>query len=154
MSTPKTHLLRTKPPWRDGLDHTICGRRMADEPPRGHAGYAASRFVVRPDDQMARQAKASRTMTGSRALKHVPPEGTCAACWERLALYGRQDWRDRPVAVVAADLLVHDREGQSALHWELLALASLAARHPGEFRDLLDTEKTFAALAGTGPARH
>jgi hypothetical protein len=31
VSTVKTHLLRAVPPWRNGMDRTRCGRRVAAE---------------------------------------------------------------------------------------------------------------------------
>jgi hypothetical protein len=87
-------------------------------------------------------------------VKHIPPGGTCAACWEALAAYGSERWEQAPVAIVGIDLHAADqKQGRQVLHWELLALAGLAARYPEEFRELMESEKAFAALAGTMPAR-
>lgn len=48
MSGPKTHILRTKPPWRDGRDYTRCGRHTDD----------CAGPVVKADEAIAAKAKA------------------------------------------------------------------------------------------------
>jgi hypothetical protein len=135
VSTPKTHILRAKPPWREGLDHTMCGRRAEE-----------TASVVPPDDAMAAKAKAS--FSSARGFKYIPPGGTCWVCWECLATFGYEKRAADPVKVLRIDLLVSDGRGREALHTEVLALASLAARHPGEFRELLEAEAVMQALAG------
>ena len=137
MSHPKTHQLRAKPPWREGLDHSMCGRRAED---------CAS--IVPPDDEMAARA---RTWSRARysAPKYPPvPDGLCSVCYERLGTYGFERWQADPVKVLHIDTVVVDRRGRDALRTELLALASLAAEYPDRFRELLEGESVMQALAG------
>ncbi len=151
MSAAKTHILRVKPPWRDGRNHTMCGRRVSDNPPARRAGYARRESVIEPGAEMAVSAKAALAGTPPFPWgRHVEgvPDGMCAICWDRLGTYGHQEWHANPLAVLRADLAIRDDASSVALSEELIALAELVAAHPGEFRELLETRSGLATLAG------
>lgn len=153
MSAGRTHFRRVAPPWRTALGHTMCGRRVADEPPRS-AGWARSACVITPGAKTIAAARAAAQAGKIRDSQYRSgrttdvPGDLCVACWERLALYGYPSWRENPLAVLRADLAVVDQAASLALGKELIALADLVAAHPGEFREFMEREAVLAALAG------
>jgi hypothetical protein len=135
VSGPKTRILRTKPPWRDGRDYTRCGR---------HADDCAG-LVVKADEAMAAKAKAWNAGRW-RNPKQPPPDGLCAICTDSLALYGLDKWAQNPVGILRIDTGSWNQAGRDRLSLELRALASLAAEYPGRFRELLEAEQVMQAL--------
>lgn len=134
MADRKTHLLRARPPWRDGLDITVCGRKVTP----------VLKTAV-PGADMAREAAKWALM---RRKSADAPDMICTVCYEKLGCYGRENWNRNPLAVLQADIKSWNPAARDALRRELLALASLAASHPDEFRRLLTAERVMAALAG------
>ncbi len=135
---PKTHLLRSKPPWREGLDFSICGR----------AAEKCARIIDPGDLDPAARAAAVRCAIWR---KDEPPAGLCAVCCDRLRYSAT--WAADPVAVVAIDTDIYADCRGDALRTELRALAALVAAHPDEFRELLEGESVMLALAGSRSRR-
>jgi len=82
-----------------------------------------------------------------QVVRVTPPDGMCAPCWQNLGVYGLKTWRAAPLAVLRTDLAVTDEQGRVALAKELIALADLAAAHPEEFRQALESEEILKALS-------
>jgi hypothetical protein len=156
--TTKTHILRVKPPWRDGGDRRRCGRCVVDEPPRNRAGYARRDAVTEADETMAAKAKADWRASFAKTT-HTRPQiicvrdaarEVCLPCWQNLGAYGLKTWRTDPLEVLRIDLAVTDDAGRRMLAKELIAIADLVAAYPGEFRGMMDSEAVLQALAGVG----
>lgn len=127
MSTPKTHLLRAKPPWRDGADLTVCGRR--------------------PDAVMVITVSEVRSRLADDRTATIA--AMCATCRDRSRAATVQ-WQRDPIGVIELDLPATFGPGPNRhrLANELRAPASLAAEHPDRFRELLEGEQVMQALAG------
>jgi hypothetical protein len=129
---PAIHAPRPVPPWRG--PHTACGLP------------ASGRVLLAPGEFTARQREDdARSRFGSRE--------TCPRC-RLLPWQSRLRWADDPADVLALDFSVPRWEPWRAiLRPELRALAALAARHPEEYRALLEGETVIEALRG-GPGRN
>ena len=126
MSAPKIHILRAKPPWRDGPDLTVCGR----DPATVKMVTVADLVVRFRLDRLAAEAQTC---------------GTCRTA-SRHAMY---KWEKSPIEIIMLDvhpMCVPARRRQLAT--ELHALAALAAEYPERFRWLLESEAILKSLAG------
>ena len=133
----KTHLLRVGPPWRNAMDRTRCGRRVADGDAPHWRAETPSSSVTEPDEAMAARAAADwRAAAASKlygrqdiVVVQDAPDGICKPCRQNLGCYGLKTWRTDPLEVLRIDLAVADRQGRIALGKELIALANLVAAH-------------------------
>jgi hypothetical protein len=121
------HLLRPKPPWRDGYEVTACGKDAA-----GLAAYPLEEFA--------------RLWTYGRVR-------TCQGCSAPLIFYSLAlpVWEKDPAAVIGQDCDPSDRAARHERACaEFRALAALAAAHEEEFAGLLELELAWKALGGGG----
>ena len=130
---PKTHLLRSKPPWREGLDYSICGR-VAEKCAQ----------ITDPADLDPVVKAAIRRVGMWRP--GATPAGLCSVCCDRLRYSAT--WAADPVAVVAIDTDLYAGRTKAALCAELRALEALVAEYPDRFRELLEGESVMLSLAG------
>lgn len=119
----KTHALRSKPPWREGRDFTVCDRDAS-----GLAAVPADEFTALLERE------------NDLPWHHGNACDRCAYRWPSIVV----TWPGDPVAVIASELMTAPAK---VLEPELRALGELAARHPDEFRELVEGESVMRALA-------
>jgi hypothetical protein len=85
-----------------------------------------------------------------RENRHAAPREICATCWERHVWISARAWAADPLGIVQLDMGSLREASRAGLAVEFRALAMLAQRHQGEFRELVEAENVLAALTGLG----
>lgn len=116
------HVLRAALPWRDGPLLTECGKH----PDAAMPVLAVADFVAK----VKREGKQRSAMT------------TCMTCWDTAVRHSVTSWEADPVGVMAREVswartytpgAVRDDPAARLFRDELVAMAELVSRHPGEF---------------------